>query len=67
MQPYSGVFPELERIVGFFRLMETLDPEEPLVRATTTGLTADMLIRPHLEANRELYDAHFGRNPNEEA
>jgi hypothetical protein len=61
--PYSGVFNDLERIAEFFALMACLDPDETTVRAKTTGLSTHLLIGPHMEANRSLYEAHFTRAP----
>ena len=53
------MFDDLIHPVEFFSLMATLDPDENVVRAKTTGLDPHVLIKPHLDEKRELYDDFF--------
>ncbi len=41
--------------------MACLDPDATSVRAKTTGLSSHLLIGPHMEAKKSLYEAHFKR------
>ncbi len=57
--PYSEVHQELQHIVDFFSLMACLDPDENMIKAKTTKLTSDTMIRPHIEMNRNLYEEYL--------
>lgn len=59
--PYSGVYEDLKCIAEFFSRMACLDPDDSKIRAETTGLSSQLMIRPHLIQKHDLYDAHFGR------